>query len=61
MTCDIMPKIIFNESEIKTRLTIDRPLKPNERRDGRLNIGCSTLKDFIDGQDVIEIIVRKKN
>jgi len=55
-----MPKITFNENEIKKRLTIDRPLKHTETRDGRLNVGCSTLKDYVEGEDVIEIIVRKK-
>jgi hypothetical protein len=55
-----MPKLTFTESEIKTRLTFERNLKPNERRDGRLNVGCAILKNFVDGEDVIEIIIRKK-
>lgn len=52
-----MPKITFDEKEIKFRKPITRNLKPNERRDGRLNVGCDTLKDFVDGEDSIEVLV----
>jgi len=55
-----MPKITFNESEIKKRLQITRVLKHTETRDGRLNVGTATLKDYKEGEDVIEIIIRKK-
>ncbi len=54
-----MPKLAFDEKEIKYRKTIKRPLKLTERRDGRLNVSCDTLKDFVDGIDSIEIIVIK--
>jgi len=54
-----MPKLTFSEKEIKERLTITRALRETERRDGRLNVGCGTLKDFVDGEDSIEIIVVK--
>ena len=56
-----MPKLTFTESEMKERLIIDRNLKPNERRDGRINVGCAILKNFVDGEDVIEVIIRKKS
>jgi len=54
-----MPKISFQEREIKSRLTLTRALKETERRDGRLNVGCGTLKDFVDDEDSIEIIIVK--
>jgi len=54
-----MPKITFTEREIKARLTLTRNLKETERRDGRLNVGRGTLKDVVDGEDSIEIIVVK--
>ena len=55
-----MPKITFEETEIKNRIQITRPLKKTERKDGRINVGCSTLKDYVDGEDIIEVIIRKR-
>lgn len=54
-----MPKLTFTEKEIKERFTITRALKKTERRDGRLNVGCATLKDYVDGEDSIELIIVK--
>ena len=54
-----MPTLMIKDKEMKYRKTITRPLKPSERRDGRLNVSCETLKDFVDGEDSIEVIVIK--
>lgn len=54
-----MPKITFTEREIKNHLKITRHLFDTERRDGRLNVGRGMLKDFVDGEDSIDIIVVK--
>lgn len=44
---------------MKYRKTITRPLRHTERRDGRLNVTTEALKDFVDGEDSIEVIIVK--
>lgn len=55
----MIPRVVFDENEIKFRKTMSRELKSNERRDGRLNVGCDTLKNYVDKEDSIELIIIK--
>lgn len=54
-----MPKITFDEKEIKYRKTIDK-ISPSSLKDGKIYVDRKALAEFIEGEDLLEIIVRKK-
>ena len=54
-----MPKIIFDEKEIKYRKTIEK-ISPTSLKDGKIYVDRKALGEFVEGDDVLEIIIRKK-
>ena len=56
----MMPELFFNANEIIKHEVIDRKLKPDEIKKGRLALGVDFVKDFDNEKEVIEIIRRKK-
>ena len=55
-----MPDLIFHESEIKYRKIIDH-ISQTALKDGKIYVDRKALNEFVEGEDVLEIIVRKKS
>ena len=55
-----MPDLTFHESEIKYRKIIYR-ISPAALKDGKIYVDRKALNEFVEGDDILEIIVRKKS
>ena len=55
-----MPDLIFHESEIKYRKIIDH-ISQTALKDGKIYVDRKALNEFVEGEDILEIIVRKKS